>query len=96
MSDLVTVRELRQNLSVYLRRIEAGETLTVTRRGERVAVLAPPPGRRSAIDWLILNRGSTRPVGDLLELGAPPAPEPGEKSIGEALKEQREERSRPA
>lgn len=37
----VGVRELRQNLSVYLARVIAGETLEVTDRGHAVAVLAP-------------------------------------------------------
>ena len=35
------MRELRQNLSVYLRRVERGETLCVTSRGRPVAVLGP-------------------------------------------------------
>ncbi len=39
----VQVRELRQNLSVYLDRVVAGETLEVTSRGRPVAVLAPLP-----------------------------------------------------
>jgi prevent-host-death family protein len=36
----VGVRELRQNLSVYLERIALGETLEVTDRGQPVAILA--------------------------------------------------------
>lgn len=90
--DRVSVRELRQNLSVYLRRIEAGETLTVTRRGERVAVLAPPPERRSAIDRLVVERGATRPTGRLEDLPPPLKLPPGSKSATEVLEEQREER----
>ncbi|HXI18655.1 MAG TPA: type II toxin-antitoxin system prevent-host-death family antitoxin [Chloroflexota bacterium] len=43
-SSIVGVRELRQNLSVYLRRVEAGETLRVTDRGRPVALLGPLPG----------------------------------------------------
>jgi len=39
----VGVRELRQNLSVYLRRVKAGETLEVTERGTVVARLEPKP-----------------------------------------------------
>ena len=35
------MRELRQNLSVYLARIAEGETLEVTDRGQPVAILAP-------------------------------------------------------
>ena len=40
-SGEIGVRELRQNLSVYLRRVKAGETLEVKERGHRVAVLSP-------------------------------------------------------
>jgi prevent-host-death family protein len=39
----VGVRELRQRASELLRRVEQGETIEVTDRGRRVAVLAPPP-----------------------------------------------------
>jgi len=37
----VGVRELRQNLSIYLARVIAGEALEVTDRGHAVAILAP-------------------------------------------------------
>jgi len=37
----VSVRELRQNLSVYLRRVGEGERLRVLSRGQPVAVLGP-------------------------------------------------------
>jgi antitoxin (DNA-binding transcriptional repressor) of toxin-antitoxin stability system len=37
----VGVRELRQNLSVYLARVKKGERLSVTERRQVVAVLAP-------------------------------------------------------
>ena len=37
----VGVRELRQNLSVHLDRVKAGETLTVTEHRQVVAVLGP-------------------------------------------------------
>jgi prevent-host-death family protein len=39
--ERVGVRELRQNLSVYLRRVRRGESLEVTERGQPVAVLQP-------------------------------------------------------
>lgn len=41
MARTVAVRELRQNLSKYLRRVKEGETLTVTERGREVARLVP-------------------------------------------------------
>ena len=42
----VGVREMRQNLSVYLDRVKAGETLQVTEYGQVVALLAPLPAQR--------------------------------------------------
>ena len=41
--DQIGVRELRQNASRYLARVESGETFTVTDRGRPVALLTPFP-----------------------------------------------------
>lgn len=48
----VGVRELRQNLSVYLARVIEGEVLEVTDRGHAVAVLAPIVAGESIVDRL--------------------------------------------
>lgn len=48
----VGVRELRQNLSVHLARVIAGEVLEVTDRGHAVAVLAPIVAGESILDRL--------------------------------------------
>src|SRR5262252_8210704 len=69
--DQVGVRELRQNLSVYLARIARGETLEVTDRGRAVAILAPLPRPVSVLDRL---KGEGRLIaahGDLLMLNRP-------------------------
>lgn len=42
MSAAVGVHEAKTHLSDLLRRVEAGETVTITRRGEPVAELRPP------------------------------------------------------
>lgn len=56
----VGVRELRQNLSVYLDRVKAGETLEVTEHGVPVARLAPnPPQRLSILDQMIADGRAT-------------------------------------
>ena len=39
----VGVRELKNRLSEYLRRVKAGERLVVTERGQPVAILSSPP-----------------------------------------------------
>jgi len=62
---------LRQNLSVYLRAVAAGKTLEVTEHGRPVAVLAPLPPAASLIERLVTAGRSTKPVGDLLDLGRP-------------------------
>ncbi len=54
----VGIRELKDNLSRYVRRIEAGERIAVTAHGRVVAELAPPPrgtraGRRTHYDDLV-------------------------------------------
>lgn len=49
----VGVRELRQNLSVYLERILAGEHLEVTDRGQPVAMLVPLPPRGTLVERLV-------------------------------------------
>ena len=75
----VGVRELRQNLSVYLRRIAAGETLEVTEHGRPVARLGPlPPQRMSVLDRLV-SEGRAIPGrgGNLADLGPPPDIGPG-------------------
>jgi prevent-host-death family protein len=68
----VGVRELRQNLSKYLRRVERGERLEVTERGRPVAVLAPIGAPTSAMERLIATGRATAPTTDILELLPPP------------------------
>jgi antitoxin (DNA-binding transcriptional repressor) of toxin-antitoxin stability system len=53
----VGIRELKNSLSEYLRRVRAGESVLVTDRGEVVAELAPPgaPTRDSAIPFELLS-----------------------------------------
>mgnify|MGYP000217726513 CR=1 FL=1 len=69
----VGVRELRQNLSVYLRRIAAGETLEVTEHGHAVARLTPlPPQQMSVLDRMIAEgRAYPGKGGNLADLGPP-------------------------
>jgi prevent-host-death family protein len=89
----VGVRELRQNLSRYLRRVEAGETLEVTEHGRPVAVLAPLPAGGTILDQLV-RAGRVRPplsAGDLLDVGRP-LPVRLRQSLSEALAAEREER----
>jgi prevent-host-death family protein len=53
----VTIRELRNNGAAVLRRVEHGESLTLTRDGEAVAQVVPLPRRPSRVELLIARRG---------------------------------------
>jgi prevent-host-death family protein len=69
--ERIGVRELRQNASRYLRRVEAGESFEVSDRGRPVAVLVPI--RQSRRDQLIAE-GRLRPAeaeGSILHLPLP-------------------------
>jgi prevent-host-death family protein len=89
-ANRVGVRELRQNLSRYLRRVGAGERFEVTERNLPVAILAPLPGKSSAVERLAAAGRVVPARLDLLELGTPPD-RPREATISEALAEQRRE-----
>jgi prevent-host-death family protein len=90
----VGVRELRQNLSVYLDRVKAGETLEVTERGQPVARLTPNPWRqRSVLERMIADGRATPAKGD--HRLVPPAPRiPGARPLSEILREMRDEEDR--
>ena len=67
----VGIRELRQNLSKYLRRVERGERLEVTEHGRPVAVLAPLGEPEGPLARLMAAGRVTPPRKDLLELLPP-------------------------
>lgn len=94
--DRVGVRELRQNLSVYLDRVKAGETLEVTEHGRVVASLGPhSPEPASIVDRMIAD-GRITPGADGHRLIAAPTPDPapGEPALGAILQAMRDEDDR--
>lgn len=62
MSDSVGVAQLRQNLSVYLRRVRGGERLVVTDRNRPVAELGPATTTGPGLDRLIAEGRVSRPL----------------------------------
>jgi prevent-host-death family protein len=90
--ERVGVRELRQNLSRYLRIVERGVTLEVTERGEPVALLTPlsrgPLARLSAEGRLL--RPPRAPLSTLRP--PPPVARGNIVTLQKALEIEREER----
>jgi prevent-host-death family protein len=93
--DDVGVRELRQNLSVYLRRIAQGETLRVTEHGHPVALLTPIPNSGDPVlDDLEAQGLLERPKVRRRPLPRPVPLEPGEPTLSEVLQHMRDEDDR--
>lgn len=95
MGITIGIRELRQHASQYLRRVRAGETITLTDRGEPFAEIRPVKPHASILDRLVAEgraRPATGNLSEWLDLHPPAQPRPGHPTLSEALEEQREER----
>lgn len=88
--ERVGVRELRQNLSVYLRRVREGETLEVTERGRAVARLSPLGPGGGTLDDLVAEGRARAARGRVEDL--PPLKGKRSHEASRALLEQRGER----
>jgi prevent-host-death family protein len=67
----VGVRELRQNLSIYLDRVKQGQVLTVTEHGLDVALLRPLPPSTDFVSRLVAEGRAKRPTRSLDALPRP-------------------------
>lgn len=56
----VSVADAKAKLSELLNRVANGETVSITRRGKAVAVLAPPTEPKRRIDIAALNELTSR------------------------------------
>ena len=90
MGTSVGVRELRQNLSVYLERVATGAMFRVTDRGRNVALLVPLPAHATTAERLVASGRAAPARQDLLSLGRPTVRTT--RSVTEALRETRDDR----
>lgn len=76
MMERIGIRELRQHASVWLRRVQRGDSFTVTNRGRPVALLMPV-AEMDQLDQLVAS-GEVSPASvDLLDVVHPLPPTPG-------------------
>lgn len=88
--ERIGVREVRQNISVYLDRVKHGEAFTVTEHGRPVAVLAPLPPDDDPLAELVAAGLVGPPTGGLAHLRpAPPLTEG--PTVSEVLQQMRDE-----
>ena len=90
-STTVGVRELRQNLSIYLDRVKQGAALQVTEHGRVVAVLRPVPPNASRYDILLAQGLITPATKSIRDLPPPRKMPPGSRPMSEILDEMRSE-----
>jgi prevent-host-death family protein len=90
--ERVGIRELRQNLSVYVKRVrEEGQSYEVTERGEPVARLTPLADRpMSTFERMVAEGRITPPTRSTASL-PPPLPSPPGKPLSQILIEMRDE-----
>lgn len=89
--ERVGIRELRQNLSVYVRRVrDEGRAYEVTERGEPVARLTPLEDRPASLIEQMIADGRITPATRSLRDLPPPVKLPG-KPLSEVLQEMRDE-----
>jgi len=87
----VGVRELRQNLSVYLARVKKGEAMSVTEHGRVVAMLRPPEATGGLTERLVAE-GCARPATRTLASVPKPLRVTLPRSLSQLLDEQRDDR----
>ncbi len=88
--ETVGIRDLRKDLSRFVKRAERGESFRISHRGRPVATLAPLSVEAGPVERLLAT-GRIRPAShDLVELGLPEA-RPVKMTLSEALHEQRGE-----
>jgi prevent-host-death family protein len=84
----VGVRELKAHLSEHLERVAAGEVVTVTSRGRRIAQIVPVPGR-DQLDRGLAERWVTQIEDSAPEPVVRQRPSPGTPTTSELISEDR-------
>lgn len=89
-STVVGVRELKANLSAFLRRVKAGSTIVITDRGRPVGRIVP---ERPSLEAKLRDLGEAGVIawsGERLRPVQPPARTRGTRTVADLLLEDRE------
>jgi prevent-host-death family protein len=89
MEAVTTIRELKARLSTYLRRVEAGETVTITRHGKPVGRIVPVEKTLEARLTALEQAGLLAWNGECLPPLTPVAETQGPVTVAELLVEDR-------
>ncbi|MGQ9583987.1 MAG: type II toxin-antitoxin system Phd/YefM family antitoxin [Anaerolineae bacterium] len=87
---VVSVRELKARLSLYLREVRTGGTVTITHRGSPIGRIVPVEGALQTRMEALLESGLVAWSGHRLAPMAPVARERGGLTVADLLLEDRE------
>lgn len=84
------IRQLKSNLSAYLRRVKAGETVVITEHGKPIGRIVPVAEPVEERIQQLAQAGLVAWNGSRLPLTAPAAHLQGERTVADLLLEDRE------
>ena len=84
------IRDLKAHLSSYLRKVEAGQTVTITRRGKPIGRIVPVTQSTEAQLDAMSQAGLIAWNKEKLQPSAPVAQARGERTVADLLLEDRE------
>ena len=64
--EKVGVSTLRENLSIFLKKVQKGQVITITSRGHEMARLVPAEDKREKSRELLRKLGKNAFIGDIL------------------------------
>ena len=64
--EKVNISTLRENLSVFLKKVEKGQIITITSRGHEMARLVPVEDRREKSREVLRELAKNASIGDIL------------------------------
>jgi prevent-host-death family protein len=64
--EKVGISTLRENLSIFLKKVQKGQVITITSRGHEMARLVPAEDKREKSRELLRKLGKNAFIGDIL------------------------------
>jgi prevent-host-death family protein len=64
--EKVGISTLRENLSVFLKKVQKGQVITITSRGHEMARLVPAEDKREKSREILREVGKNATIGDIL------------------------------
>lgn len=64
--EKIAVSTLRENLSIYLKKVQSGQAITITTRGREMAILVPVKKKRKLSTKMLRDLAKSAVIGDIV------------------------------